>query len=126
MFLELMNSAAKGELMLWENGFCRFHLGSKGKRAGILVIYEIISLQRGRGSAMLGALKDRVRRDNLVSIQARCPAPYTSNAWWARQGFTRIDRLIPIDDDDTLVINVWEWKNDNGTTQGTTLAQGTS
>ena len=81
MFFEsLQASAQRGELILVENGYCRYHL----RRDGQLTIYEIISLQPGTGTHMLNMLKEV---PGATSIFAKCPADLPSNAWYQRRGF---------------------------------------
>lgn len=79
IFEPLYKSAQQGELMLVENGFCRWHL----RRDKQLTIYEIISTQPGAGGKMLELLKQRPAK----SIFARCPADLDSNSWYKSKGF---------------------------------------
>lgn len=94
IFESLHDSAEKGELMLIDGGYCRWHL----RRNGTITIYEIISTRPGAGWEMLSRLIDMRR-----PIQAKCPQDLPSNAWYRRRGFrlagmetTRSGRMLNI------------------------------
>lgn len=79
IFESLYESAMKGELILVDGGYCRWHL----RRDGGVTIYEIISMRQGAGQEMLSLLPSG------HPITARCPADMTeSNLWWHRRGFS--------------------------------------
>lgn len=80
LFEAIHDSAKRGELILLDGGFCRYHL----RRDGQLTIHEIISLRPGAGSEMLARLKQTGAR----CIVARCPADLDANGWYRRRGFT--------------------------------------
>ena len=83
IFESLHESAEKGELILIEGGYCRWHL----RRDDVITIYEIISTRPGAGSEMLAQLR-------LLSkpIQAKCPDDLPSNEWYLKRGF-RLDKF---------------------------------
>jgi hypothetical protein len=81
IFETLHGSAQRGELILIEGGYCRWHL----RKDGQLTIYEIISLKPGAGSAMLEQLK---QVKGATSIFARCPFDLAANNWYLMKGFT--------------------------------------
>lgn len=82
IFDTLQESNAKGELLLLDGGYCRYHL----RRDGQLTIYEIISQRPGVGTALLDRL---VCVEGARFLLARCPATLPSNAWYERRGFVR-------------------------------------
>jgi hypothetical protein len=77
IFESLHESTERGELILIDGGYCRWHM----RRDGTVTIYEIISQRPGAGQAMLAMLPK-------VPIVAKCPSDLPSNAWYARRGFT--------------------------------------
>ena len=79
IFESLHDSAERGELILIDGGYCRWHL----RRDGVITIYEILSTRPGAGAAMLAQLIAR----QPVAIVAKCPADLPSNAWYLRRGF---------------------------------------
>ena len=82
IFEVLYESARRGELLLIEGGYCRWHL----RRDGQLTILEIISTRRGAGLEMLATLR---KVPGARSIFARCPADLAANVWYERRGFVR-------------------------------------
>jgi len=82
IFDTLQESNARGELLLLDGGYCRYHL----RRDGQLTIYEIISQKPGVGTAMLDRLS---RVEGARFLLARCPATLPSNDWYQRRGFVR-------------------------------------
>ena len=80
IFETLYESAQRGELLLVDGGFCRWHL----RRDGQLTIYEIISTRPGVGSEMLKRLK---QVPGATSIFAKCPTDLLANEWYAKRGF---------------------------------------
>lgn len=83
MLPQLMQAASQGELILMSNGFCRYHV----RRDGVMVIYEILSLQKGVGKALLNELLRRAKELDCPRIQAKCPIEYASNEWYSENGF---------------------------------------
>lgn len=83
IFDALYESAQRGELLLIEGGFCRWHL----RRDGQLTIREIISTKPGAGQKMLEILK---ATSGAMSIFAKCPANLPSNLWYEHKGFVWI------------------------------------
>lgn len=81
IFESLQESNHKGELILVENGYCRFHK----RRDGQVTIYEIISQRSGVGTAMLARLR---QVEGATSILARCPADLPSNLFYLSRSFT--------------------------------------
>lgn len=75
----LIDTHKKGELILIDGGFCRWHLLKNGQ----LTIYEIFSSRPGAGTEMLNFLKLRP----AMSIFAKCPEDYPSNKWYRKKGF---------------------------------------
>lgn len=84
IFHALMDSAARGELILIDGGLCRYHL----RRDGQLTIYEIIAVRPGAGTEMLSRLHSVA---GVTFILARCPAELPSNAWYKRKGFVVVN-----------------------------------
>lgn len=82
IFESLHESAERGELILIDGGYCRWHL----RRDGTITIYEILSQRPGAGQEMLA----RLVAVGASAITAKCPADLPSNTWYARQGFVLI------------------------------------
>jgi len=80
IFEALYESALKGELLLLDGGYCRWHL----RRDHQVTILEIIATRPGAGSEMFEYLKTI---PGAKSIYARCPADLASNKWYAAKGF---------------------------------------
>lgn len=84
IFESLVESAEKGELILLNGGFCRWHL----RRDRQLTIREILVLpesqRQGIGKKMLEILKTK----DADFIFARCPADLPSNQWYEHMNFT--------------------------------------
>lgn len=96
IFETLWESAQRGELILIDGGYCRFHL----RRDKQLTIYEIISLRPGAGSEMLAQLK---AVSGATSILAKCPADLAANQWYQQREFeleetqtTRSGRVVNV------------------------------
>lgn len=81
MFEQLYDSSKRGELILIDGGFCRYHI----RRDGQCTIHEIISQKPGAGAAML----DQLSALECRFLLAKCPADLSSNAWYARHGFVQ-------------------------------------
>jgi hypothetical protein len=82
IFESLHDSAEKGELLLIDGGYLRWHQ----RRDGVITIYEIISTRPGAGWEMLSTLIEQRK-----PIQAKCPVRMKhANAWWRRRGFTLV------------------------------------
>ena len=102
IFESLTESAARGELILVEGGFCRFHI----RRDGQLTIREIIVVTPGIGigSAILNRLKSAGRNKGAICIVAKCPADLVANDWYKRRGFIKVmDEVTPTGRN----LNVW-------------------
>lgn len=80
IFETLYESAAQGQLILIDGGYCRWHL----RRDGQITIYEIISLRPGAGQLLLSMLPVG------HPIVARCPVDLASNVWYHKRGFDLI------------------------------------
>ena len=98
IFEALYESAQRGELLLIDGGYCRYHL----KADGFLTIYEIIATKKGSGTKLLNILKC-IRYAKWII--ARCPADLESNQWYEKKEFTKIatERTIK----NNREINVW-------------------
>jgi hypothetical protein len=83
IFETLHESSQKGELLLIDGGYCRWHR----RKDQTITIYEIISQKPGAGQAMLKMLIEQ----SPVAIVAKCPTDLAANAWYERRGF-RLDR----------------------------------
>lgn len=98
MIFEAIHDAAKrGELILLDGGFCRYHL----RRDGQLTIHEIISLRHGVGSTILAYLK----RTGARCLVAKCPADLNSNQWYERKGFVLVSTEVTKTGRE---VNVWK------------------
>jgi hypothetical protein len=95
IFETLHESNHKGELILLDGGYCRWHL----RRNGVITIYEILSQRPGAGSEMLERL-----RALALPIVAKCPSDLPSNIWYAKRGFV-LSRVETTPRGRTL--NVW-------------------
>lgn len=80
MFEQLITAQNRGELILIDGGFCRYHLRGDGQ----LTIYEILSQKEGNGKRMLASLE---KVPNVHSILAKCPADLPANQWYLKNGF---------------------------------------
>lgn len=103
IFTALYESAERGELILVDGGICNWHL----RRDGQITIREIISIQKGAGSKMLGILKEK----NASSIFAKCPIGLPANEWYKKQGFVcEGEEVTP----SGSVLKLWRLKNKKG------------
>src|SRR4051812_47786077 len=95
LFESLHESAKRGELLLIDGGYLRWHL----RRDGVITIYEIISTRPGAGWEMLSRLIEQGR-----PIQAKCPIDLKANFWYRRRGF----KLIGTEETTSgRMLNVW-------------------
>lgn len=84
IFPALLESADRGELLLVQDGLCRWHR----RRDGSVTIRELIVLPFRRGTGVGRRLLVLVRQHNPGAIlRARCPAHYPANGFWQRLGF---------------------------------------
>jgi len=85
IFETLYASARRGELILTENGFARYHL----RRDGILTLHEILVTRRfcGVGTRLLGRIIEFGRDAGASCVQAKCPADLDANEWYRAKGF---------------------------------------
>lgn len=84
IFAALSEAADRDELLLVQDGLCRWHR----RRDGAAVVREIIVLPFRRRTGVGRRLVAEVRRRNPAApLVARCPAAYDSNGFWARLGF---------------------------------------
>jgi 4-hydroxy-3-methylbut-2-enyl diphosphate reductase IspH len=81
VFRALLDSAVMGELMLVDNGYCRYHV----RNDGVLVIYEIIVTVHRHGIAT--AMLERLKSLGAVAIEAKCPSYSSANEWYRKRGF---------------------------------------
>lgn len=79
-FTQLHEAMQRGELILIEGGFCRYHLRIDGQ----LTIHDILSNRPGAGSAMLAMLK---KVEGARLLLARVPQHLEANDWYRRRGF---------------------------------------
>lgn len=85
IFESLYDSARKDELILLDDGMCRFHI----RRDGQLTIHEIIVTRPGCGigTRILALVRGIGRSKNCHSILAKCPADMPANQWYKAKGF---------------------------------------
>lgn len=83
IFESLSKSAESGELILVENGYCRYHL----RRDGQLTVYEILVLPRARRQGIGAQMLDALKYTGATSILAKCPAELEANSWYNVMGF---------------------------------------
>jgi GNAT superfamily N-acetyltransferase len=88
IFAALDEAATRGELLLWEDGFCRWHL----RRDGAVTIREIIVLPCRRRTGLGRRLVEHVAALNPGRpLTARCPESLTgSNEFWRGLGFVKV------------------------------------
>lgn len=90
IFVALNEAAERGELILVQDGLCRWHK----RRDGVVVIREIIVLPFRRGTGVGRRLVREVCERNPGSrIVAKCPTIYVANAFWRAMGFRLIDEV---------------------------------
>lgn len=84
IFVILQEAAARGELILVDNGVLRWHR----RRDGVVVIHEILvqpwAYRQGVGRTMVRQVQER---NPGCPLLARCPAEYTANDFWLALGF---------------------------------------
>lgn len=88
IFTVLSEAAERGELLLVQDGMCRWHR----RRDGVVVIREILVLplqrRKGLGRSLVAEV---LARSHGSAVQARCPVKYhEANQFWAAMGFTLI------------------------------------
>lgn len=84
IFVALSEAADRGQLLLVEGGLCRFHR----RRDGVVVIRELLVLPaRRRQRIGRGLVQEVLCRAGNLPVQARCPAAYEANGFWAAMGF---------------------------------------
>ena len=79
----LTKSALKNELILVDNGYCRYHI----RRDNQLTIYEILVLPKFRGRGIGSGILKMLEEFDVSSIFARCPVDLPSNEWYINRGF---------------------------------------
>lgn len=100
VFVALDEAAGRGELLLVQDGLCRFHL----RRDGVVVVRELLVLPFRRRTGVGRRLVDLVRQTHPGRpVVARCPAAYPSNGFWARLGFLLVETARGV--------NVWRHPN---------------
>lgn len=91
IFDALHGSAERGELILVDGGYCRWHLRHDGQ----LTIYEILVLPERRGEGIGTAMLETLRaKPKAASIFARCPGHLLSNSWYFKRGFVCEDTTL--------------------------------
>lgn len=83
IFEALYEAYKKGELIMLDGGFCRWHL----RRDGQITIHEILSCVPGTGTRMLEILWKIGKSRNASCIVAKCPDDLAANGWYASHGF---------------------------------------
>jgi len=96
IFAALREAADRNELILVENGLCRFHL----RRGGDLVIREVIVLPSARRQGIGSKIVHWVCKTHRGIVIAKCPKEYESNSFWAALGFCLVR--------ETKGINEWQ------------------
>jgi hypothetical protein len=87
IFEALYESAKRGELLLIDGGYVRFHI----RRDRQMTILEIISTRRGAGSVLWTLLLAIAIDKNVSKIVAKCPADLEANSWYQKKNFV-LDR----------------------------------
>lgn len=98
IFEALYESSRRGELILLDGGYCRYHL----RRDGQLTILEIISQRYGCGAEMLARMMNVPGVERIV---ASCPADLEANDWYRRRGFRKVRTKTSRSG---RLINVWQ------------------
>ena len=100
IFAALNEAAQAGELILVQDGLCRWHL----RRDGVVTIREIVVLPSRRRMGVGRRMVEEVIRANPgCRVACRCPVVYESNAFWHGVGFT----LVTTADG----MNLWEFQS---------------
>lgn len=87
IFEAIWESARRGELILVDHGYCRYHV----RRDGQLTIREILTTKPGVGGELLHRLRLAAQQAKATCIMAKCPADLEANQWYAKKGFV-LDR----------------------------------
>jgi GNAT superfamily N-acetyltransferase len=99
IFAVLNEAAERGELLLTQDGLCRW----RRRRDGTVVIREILVLPFRRRTGVGRRLVGQVQALNPGAVLvARCPVGYEANTFWGALGF-RIAR-----NSDTSKVYQWE------------------
>lgn len=104
----MSEAADRGELLLVQDGLCRFHL----RRDGVVVIRELLVLPFRRGTGVGRRLVSLVTQAHPGRpVVARCPAAYPANGFWQRLGFTLVETVRGV--------NVWRLPTSSTVPTGT-------
>jgi len=80
-FFDLLDSVARNELILVEDGILQYYL----KKNGEVTLSMIISQRPGVGQQLLSKLYEKCKGK---TIWVRCPINLThSNNWWVKRGY---------------------------------------
>lgn len=91
IFETLHGSAERGELILVDGGYCRWHL----RKDGQLTIYEILVLPERRGEGIGTTMLETLKAvPGMTSIFARCPGHLLANNWYRKRGFVCEDTVL--------------------------------
>jgi GNAT superfamily N-acetyltransferase len=97
IFAALDEAASKGELLLVQDGLCRYHL----RRDGVVVVRELLVLPFRRRTGLGSRLVAAVRGAHPgAPIEAKCPAESESNGFWKALGFALVEGGK---------VNRWRW-----------------
>ena len=89
IFAALLEAAERRELILIDDGLCRWHL----RKDGIVVIREILVSPWMWGHGIGRRMVDDVRAMNPgATIVAKCPVGYEANVFWRTIGFVEVGR----------------------------------
>lgn len=89
ILVALLEAAERGELILMQDGMCRWHL----RRDGIVVIREILVSPCRQGQGIGRKMVELVKAKNPGAVLvAKCPLDYEANIFWKLLGFTEVGR----------------------------------